>query len=143
MTRLAARNLPACPRSRGMISTIHLSPPQEATMSQASVPSPDAPAPVPQRPGGARQWINQNKGIVVVMSIILLTVAGGSVAWRYRPKPPPTPGHAYFYDTVDKKVFEDLSTRVAPFNTASGHVAVRANFFTCGGCGEGERFLGY
>lgn len=53
------------------------------------------------------------------------------------------PGLSWYYDVETKEYFTDSPARVAPFKRDNGHEAVRAHFFSCGDCDQGERFIGY
>jgi hypothetical protein len=55
----------------------------------------------------------------------------------------PASGLAWYYDVQAKEYFIDDTKRIAPFTRPNGHEAVRAHFFTCGDCEEGQRFIGY
>jgi hypothetical protein len=86
--------------------------------------------------------MNQNSTIVtgvavavMIGSLIFIFTGGQSSA-------PRASADAWFYDTVTKTYFKAPAQQVAPIDH-DGNEAVRAHFFTCGGCGESERFLGY
>jgi len=95
--------------------------------------------------GGFREWINNNSAVVTVAAVAILIVSLAVIINQGRGRSGPnTPGNAFFYDTVTKKVFTDDATKIPPIQSPDGNPAVRAHFFTCGDCAdESDRFLGY
>lgn len=96
-----------------------------------------------------RDWINNNSPTVTVGAVAIMLAALAFIVMRSQRNPPGEPGQAYYYDTVTKEVFSDVTTKVAPFTRENGNIAVRAHYFTCGECTPktveegGERFIGY
>ncbi len=92
---------------------------------------------------GYREWLNNNSAAVTVGSVAILLLSLAVIINQNRQSKPSSPGNAYFYDVVTKELISDKVTRIAPITTADGHEAVRAHYFSCAECADGERFLGY
>ena len=91
-----------------------------------------------------RNFINNNARVMTALAavfLILLTV------WLFTRGGPgqaeSTTTDVWFYDTVTKELFVAKADRVSPIASPAGNEAVRAMYYSCGTCAEGERFLGY
>lgn len=92
----------------------------------------------------ALSWLNSHPKPVAGACLVLAAAALVAVLWPGETPETAIAYHrAYFYDTVDRRIFVDWADQVPPFNNSDGHECVSALFFTCGECGESDRFLGY
>lgn len=75
--------------------------------------------------------------LAIVGLVALLLVRG------LAPKRGSAPPQAWFHDLVTGELFAAGADEVPPIPSPAGNEAVRAHFFSCGTCSEGDRFLGF
>lgn len=90
---------------------------------------------------GLRQKLNQSPMATGLLCVVLSAAALASIKAT---SSKPVPGLRYFYDLSTRQVISEVGT--APFPPtmlASGNQGVAARIFACGGCKNGEQFIGY
>ena len=92
---------------------------------------------------GLREWMNENSAIVTVGAVVLLVVALTIVIMQGTGGGVVTTDQAYYYDAEADNIFTAPIESIPPIESPAGNQAVRVHYYSCGGCGEEERFVGY
>ncbi len=91
-----------------------------------------------------RAWMNENQNLVAVIAVVIMVLALFFIFYQCQGRTTPTgSGNAYYYDVATGETFTDEATLIPPITSPAGNEAVRAHYYTCGDCGEDERFVGY
>lgn len=89
-----------------------------------------------------REFLQKHPSAAVAL-IIIVILASLLIARRSGPSIPSNA--AYFYDLNNAQLFVGTGDQIAPVQAPEGGPdrGVRAYVYTCGACGEGERFIAY
>ena len=91
-----------------------------------------------------REWVHNHSLTVTAITMLLLAMALGGLAWQMDMVGGATVSTAYYYDLNTGEIFEAEAGLHPPIATDTGPAAgVQATVFTCGACEPGERFIGW
>ena len=97
------------------------------------------------------RFIQKNKSISLLFSVLALAVCGVLIVRSVAPPPPTQIRHAWFYDLETGKLFVGSIDSIPPIPSPTGHkgpngddLGVRAIVFSCGACDdESKRYVAY
>jgi hypothetical protein len=91
-----------------------------------------------------REWLQRNPWVYVLLFVAAVALVWRSTSGGGEPSNSDrVSSDAWFVDVVTGELFRAPRDQVPPIKSPGGNEAAWASVYGCGGCGSGQRFVGY